>query len=548
MRKSLQIHDNDNVGVAVQALPAGTSASLGERKVRLAQAIPAKHKFALRPLAAGDAVVMYGIPVGRVVQPIPEGGLLTVDNVSHATGAIPDWAVPPDWAPPEVSRWADRTFWGYHRPDGQVGTANVWVVVPLVFCENQTVSRLKDALLTTLGYKAAPVEQAAVEGLVEAYKSGVGADGIQRLPLKIQQAAPAREKVFPNVEGIRFLAHHSGCGGTRQDARSFCRLLAGYLNHSNVAGATVLSLGCQNAQIQMLREELQTYYPDFDKPLQLLERQQIGDDDAFFAAALKATFSGLIHANSCSRQPAPLSKLSLGLECGGSDGFSGISANPVLGLVSDRLVALGGKAILAEFPELNGVEGALVQRCATPGLAQRFMKLMDAYADQAEKAGSGFADNPSPGNIRDGLLTDAMKSAGAARKGGTSPVVGVWDYAEPARGAGLHLLCTPGNDVESTTALVGSGANVVVFTTGLGTPTGNPVAPLIKVSSNSDLARQMPNIIDFDAGGVIDGDTTLEEAADGLLELLIQVASGQPTKAVQNRQEDFIPWKRDISL
>jgi altronate hydrolase len=548
MRKSLQIHNNDNVGVAVQALPAGASASLGKRRVRLAQAIPAKHKFALRPLAVGDTVVMYGIPVGRVVQPIPEGGLLTVDNVSHATGAVPDWNAPPEWAPPEVSRWANRTFQGYHRPDGQVGTANVWVVVPLVFCENQTVSRLKDALLTTLGYKAAPVEQAAVEGLVEAYKNGMDAEGIRSLPLKPQQVSPAKEKVFPNVDGIRFLTHHAGCGGTRQDARSFCRLLAGYLHHPNVAGATVLSLGCQNAQIQMLQEELKTYYPDFDKPLHLLERQQIGDDDAFFAAALKATFSGLIHANSYSRQPAPLSKLSLGLECGGSDGFSGISANPVLGLVSDRLVALGGNAILAEFPELNGVEGALVQRCTSPTLAQRFMKLMEAYANQAQRAGSGFADNPSPGNIRDGLLTDAMKSAGAARKGGTSPVVGVWDYAEPAHGTGLHLLCTPGNDVESTTALVGSGANVVVFTTGLGTPTGNPVAPLIKVSSNSNLARQMPNIIDFDAGGVIGGSQTLEQAADGLLELLIQVASGQVTKAMQNHQEDFIPWKRDISL
>ncbi|NBC07008.1 MAG: altronate dehydratase, partial [Bacteroidetes bacterium] len=526
----------------------GATASLGEWKVRLAQAIPAKHKFALRPLAVGDVVVMYGIPVARVAQPILEGGLLTVDNVSHATGAIPHWAAPPEWAPPDVSRWSDRTFLGYHRADGQVGTANVWVVVPLVFCENQTVDRLKDALLTTLGYKAAPVEQAAVEGLVKAYKSGMGADGIQDLPLTAPQAAPVSEKVFPNVEGIRFLTHHSGCGGTRQDARSFCRLLAGYLNHPNVAGATVLSLGCQNAQMQMLQDELRTYYPDFDKPLHLLERQQIGDDEAFFTAALKATFSGLIHANSHSRQPAPLSKLSLGLECGGSDGFSGISANPVLGLVSDRLVALGGKAILAEFPELNGVEGALVQRCTSSALAQRFMELMGAYEKRAEKAGAGFADNPSPGNIRDGLLTDAMKSAGAARKGGTSPVVGIWDYAEPARGAGLHLLCTPGNDVESTTALVGSGANVVVFTTGLGTPTGNPVAPLIKVSSNSDLARQMPNIIDFDAGGVVDGDTTLEAAADGLLELLIQVASGQPTKAMQNHQEDFIPWKRDISL
>ncbi len=548
MRNSLQIHSNDNVGVAITPLLADSLANFNTGKVRVAQAIPAKHKFALHPLAVGDTVIMYGIPVGRVVQPIPEGGLLTVDNISHATGSVQDWAAPPKWVPPQVRRWENRIFQGYHRSNGQVGTANVWVIVPLVFCENQTVSRLKDALLTPLGYKAAPAEQAAAEGLVKAYKSGMDGDAIQHMPLALEKASLAREKVFQNVDGIRFLTHHSGCGGTRQDARSFCRLLAGYLNHPNVAGATVLSLGCQNAQIPILKEELKKYYPDFDKPLHLFERQQMGNDDAFFAAALKATFAGLIHADSYTRQPAPLSKLSVGLECGGSDGFSGLSANPVLGLVSDRLIALGGSAILAEFPELNGVEGPLVQRCQSRNLAQRFMKLMEAYANRAEQAGSSFADNPSPGNVRDGLLTDAMKSAGAARKGGTSPVVGVWDYAEPAHGSGLHLLCTPGNDVESTTALVGSGANLVVFTTGLGTPTGNPVAPLIKVSSNSNLARQMPNIIDFDTGDVIEGHTTLEQAADGLMELLIQVASGQPTKAMQNRQEDFIPWKRDISL
>jgi len=543
----LHINPADNICVALSDLPKGAPTLVNGERVRLAQTVPVKHKFAIRSIAANEAVIMYGIPVGQATEPIPKGGLLTLDNIRNLTLPPQDWTRPPHWTPPETTQWRGRTFQGYHRGDGSVGTANVWLVAPLVFCENHTLKRLEEGLLPALGYKTAPAKR-AVHRLVEAYQEGADAEAILNMPLAHYQEPLPGEKLFPNVDGIRFLTHHSGCGGTRQDARMFCRLLAGYLNHPNVAGATVLSLGCQNAQVEELKRELYAYYPNFDKPLHLIERQQLGNDDTFFETALKSTFAGLIQADKCKRQPAPLSKLSLGLECGGSDAFSGLSANPVLGLVSDRLVALGGACILSEFPELNGLENTLVQRCQNRALAKRFIQLMEAYAGQAERAGSGFADNPSPGNIKDGLLTGAMKSAGAARKGGTSPIMGVWDYAEPVQGPGLHLLCTPGNDVESTTALVGSGANVVIFTTGLGTPTGNPVAPLIKVSSNSALARRMPKIIDFDAGGVIEGAQTLEQTADALLELLIEVASGQPTQAMRKQQEDFIPWKRDISL
>jgi altronate hydrolase len=239
----------------------------------------------------------------------------------------------------------------------------------------------------------------------------------------------------------------------------------------------------------------------------------------------------------------------MGLECGGSDGFSGISANPSLGYASDVLAALDGSPILSEFPELCGVEQELVNRCVSDADAERFMRLMKAYEASAEAAGSGFDMNPSPGNIKDGLVTDAMKSAGAAKKGGTSPITAVLDYGEYVTQPGLNLLCTPGNDVESTTAMVGSGANVVIFTTGLGTPTGNPIAPVIKVSSNHELAERMPDIIDVDTGGVITGDKTIAEMGEMLLEYIIKVASGEIiAKADILGQDDFIPWKRGISL
>ena len=269
----------------------------------------------------------------------------------------------------------------------------------------------------------------------------------------------------------------------------------------------------------------------------------------FIEEAVKKTFLGLIEANKTQRQAAPLNHLVLGLECGGSDGFSGISANPALGHTSDLLVALGATTVLSEFPELNGVEQELINRCKTEREAKKFAGLMDAYSARAVALGSAFANNPSPGNINDGLITDAIKSAGAAKKGGTSLITDVLDYTEKATKKGLNLLCTPGNDVESTTGLAGSGCNIIAFTTGLGTPTGNPVAPVVKISSNNALAKRMKDIIDFNTGPIITGEATIESNGEELLEYIIQVASGEVVPAaVRLGQEDFIPWKRGISL
>jgi altronate hydrolase len=321
------------------------------------------------------------------------------------------------------------------------------------------------------------------------------------------------------------------------------------VNNPNVAGATVLSLGCQNLQIDIFKKALKEISPNSDKEILIYEQQQIGTTDKMFQMVIKDSYEAIKRANKIERKPAPLSKLSIGLECGGSDGFSGISANPALGVVSDIFAALGGKTILAEFPELCGVEQELMNRCVDEEKADKFLTLMKAFEKSVVDAGSGFDMNPSPGNIKDGLITDAMKSAGAAKKGGTSPIVDVLDYGEYISKPGLNLLNTPGNDAECTTGLVGSGATVVLFTTGLGNPMGNPIAPVVKISSNTALINRMSDIIDVNAGTVITGEKTISEVGAEIVDYIIELASGNvETKADQLKQDVFIPWKRGVSL
>ena len=539
--KILRIDPQDNVLVALTDLPAGEAITFAGEQYFPPFDVPAKQKFAIRDLAFGEEVIMYGGVVGQVRQPIPRGGLLSTRNVQHDASGFGPKVGEYSWTAPDVSAWSSRTFDGYHRADGQVGTRNYWLVIPLVFCENRNVEALRDAFEEELGYGRPKLYRQQVRQLIEQHHEGSRAT--ERTDLA------STERIFPNVDGVRFLVHEGGCGGTRQDAKALCGLLAGYIHHPNVAGATVLSLGCQNAQPSILMDSLRQRDPALRKPVLMFEQQQSGLESDMLSAAIRATFEGLVEANRLTRKPAPLSKLTVGLKCGGSDGFSGISANPALGHVSDMLAALGGKSILSEFPELCGMEQNLINRCVDANQGDRFIQLMRDYAARAKAVHSGFEMNPSPGNIKDGLITDAMKSAGAARKGGTSPVCAVLDYPEYDDTPGLALLCTPGNDVECVTAQVGAGASVVVFTTGLGTPTGNPIAPVVKVSTNTRLAERMSDIIDIDTGAVIRGETTIERVGESMLDLIIDVASGKVrTKAEKLDQNDFIPWKRGVSL
>ncbi|MEO6177511.1 MAG: altronate dehydratase family protein [Flavobacterium circumlabens] len=536
-KKLIKVNPTDNVAVALVDLLAGEVINFEGEAITIESDVKMKHKIALLPLEIGDRIIMYGVLVGKSSARIEKGGLLSTVNVKHESDKVTGKTETIGWTKPNIDKWKDRTFLGYHREDGQVGTENVWLFFPLVFCENRNIEILKDIFEKELMKPKENDYQLLLRSLVKSESGGAS-----------NEAASNDSNLFNNIE-VKFITHQGGCGGIRQDSHSLAKLLAGYVNNPNVAGATVLSLGCQNLQIQIFKDALDAINPNSKKPVLIYDQQQIGTIETMLSSVVKDTFEAIKKANDIQRTPAPLSKLTIGLECGGSDGFSGISANPTLGVTSDLLAALGGTTILSEFPELCGVEQELVNRCVEDESGKRFLDLMQWYEKTVVDAGSGFDMNPSPGNIKDGLITDAMKSAGAAKKGGTSPITGVFDYGEYITKPGLTLLCTPGNDVECTTAMVGSGANMVLFTTGLGTPTGNPIAPVVKISSNSELARKMSDIIDIDTGGIITGEKSIDEMADEMLEFIIDVASGTiKTKAAILNQNDFIPWKRGVSL
>jgi altronate hydrolase len=547
-RRVLQLDPRDNVLIALTDLKVSERIEFAGQVYTLTKNVSAKHKFAMRGLGIDDDVIMYGVLVGRAVSPIAPGELLTTTNIHHQAAPFREQSSEFRWSSPDVSRWKHQTFQGYRRSDGQVGTRNYWLVVPLVFCENKNIQVLKQAFEEELGFASSQLYRRQVADLAKLYREGK-LEKSDAHNSTADTAPPPRARLFENIDGVRFLLHEGGCGGTREDSNNLCGLIAGYIHHPNVAGATVLSLGCQHAQIGILREELRKRDPNFAKPLFIFEQQRSGSEAAMMSDAIRQTFLGLVEANKAQRSATPLSDLCVGLKCGGSDGFSGISANPSIGHTSDLLAALGARTILSEFPELCGVEQELIDRGKNQVVGNRFIQLMRDYAARAAAVGSAFEMNPSPGNMRDGLLTDAMKSAGAAKKGGTSPVAAVLDYPEYSTEPGLNLQCTPGNDVECVTAQVGAGASVVLFTTGLGTPTGNPIAPVVKLSTNSILAKRMHDTIDIDTGAVVAGEKTIEQMGETILDLVVQVASGEVrTKAELKSQEDFIPWKRGVSL
>ncbi len=542
----LVIDPKDNVLVALRNIPKGSTIKINGSAIELTEDIPSKHKMFMCDLNTGDEIYMYGLLVGKATQDVKQGSLMTTSNVKHAAVPYAYQNVSFQWTPPDVAAFTNRTFNGYLRSDGRAGTANYWLFVPTVFCENRNLDVIKEALHSTLGYAVTGKYKSYTEQLLEAFKNK---QDITSPAIDLTAADLTAKRVFKNVDGIKFLNHQGGCGGTRQDAGTLSRLLTAYADHPNVAGITLLSLGCQHLQVQDFLNDLKARNPLFNKPLLIFEQQQSKSEEQLIKDAILQTFKGLAEADKIERQPVPLSKLVIGVKCGGSDGFSGISANPAVGYAADLLVALGGQILLAEFPELCGVEQNLIDRCTTRESAEKFISLMQTYDEQAHLVGSGFHMNPSPGNIKDGLITDAIKSAGAAKKAGTSPVTDVLDYTEPALKPGLNLVCTPGNDVEATTGQAASGATLILFTTGLGTPTGNPVCPTIKVSTNSLLTNRMSDIIDIDCGPVIDGKKTIAEMGADILEYCIKAASGEVIpKAVQLGQDDFIPWKRGVSL
>ena len=540
----LQINDKDNVLVALKDIPKYTLICHGNTQILIKENIPAKHKIFMHDMQEEDSIIMYGVVVGKLTQPILSGMLMTIENTVHAVEAFEFKDSKYEWDAPDISKFKNRHFMGYKRSDGKVGTANYWLFIPTVFCENRNLDVIKEALHNSLGYGVTDKYRTYANLLVESIDKN---ENIRNVVFEATNQL--NRKVFPNVDGIKFLNHQGGCGGTRQDSDSLSKLLAAYSDHPNVAGVTLLSLGCQHLQVSQLKNDILLRNPDFNKPLLVFEQHKEESEESLIKNAILETFFGLLEINKLKREPAPLSKLTIGVKCGGSDGFSGISANPAVGVTADLLVALGGTILLAEFPELCGAEQNIINRCISESIAKKFIKLMDDYNAEAHAVGSGFHMNPSPGNIKDGLITDAIKSTGAARKGGYSPITDVLDYTETSTKTGLNLVCTPGNDVEATTGKTAAGATLILFTTGLGTPTGNPICPVIKIATNTSLAKRMSDIIDIDTGEIITGVKTVEEMGAEILDFCINVASGIfVPKSVQLGQDDFIPWKRGVSL
>ena len=544
----LQINPTDNLLVALQDLPKGTIIQHNGNEITLQDDIAAKHKFTTEAIPKEGKATMYGVLVGIASQDIPKGGLIHTFNLHHAATDFKGKQADYHWDAPDVSKFQNRTFNGYHRADGQIGTQNYWLVIPLVFCENRNIELLKNAFLNGLGFqKMDPFTQKVQQ---------LGQQLAQGKALEIDTSSSASVLVhksaqFPNVDGIKFLTHESGCGENKDDSLNLCSLLAGYCLNPNVGGITVLSLGCQHSQIEVFKEKLKEKDPNFSKPLYIFEQQQDNGSgvENMLNEVILQTFKGLVEINQETRKPAPLSALRIGVKCGGSDGFSGISANPAIGHTADLVVGLGGTVMIAEFPELCGVEQELQNRSVTKEVADNFGFLMREYARRAALVGAGFDMNPSPGNIKDGLITDAIKSAGAAKKAGSSPIEDVLGYGQYVTKKGLNLVCTPGNDVLATTGMAGAGATIQLFTTGLGTPTGNPICPMVKLSTNTKLAQKLPEIIDIDCGPIISGEKTVEQSGEEVLEYIIKLASGEiNTKAMDLGQDDFMFWRRGVSL
>jgi altronate hydrolase len=546
----LQINDVDNLLVALQNLKKGTEIIHNGNRIILQDDIDAKHKFTTEAIPMNGEAIMYGVLVGIAKQAIPKGGLVHTFNLHHASqefkGKIKDY----HWSPPNVDKWKQLTFNGFHRADGQVGTQNFWLVIPLVFCENRNIELLKNAFINGLGFQKNDPFTEQVVILKNQIQNG------EKLKLpdfdkSKKTTLVHKSDLFKNIDGIKFLTHESGCGENKDESDNLCSLLAGYCLNPNVGGITILSLGCQNSQISLFQQKLNEKDPNFSKPLYIFEQQQDEGSgvEQMLSEVIHKTFEGLIEINKCQRSPAPLSKLRVGVKCGGSDGFSGISANPAIGHTADLIVSLGGTVMIAEFPELCGVEQELQNRSINSQVADDFGLMMREYAKRAAAVGAGFDMNPSPGNIKDGLITDAIKSAGAAKKAGSSPIVDSLGYGKYVTKSGLNLVCTPGNDVLATTGMAGAGATIQLFTTGLGTPTGNPICPMVKLSTNTRLAEKLPEIIDIDCGPIISGDKSVEEIGEEVLNYIIKLASGEiNTKAMDLGQDDFMFWRRGVKL
>jgi len=496
MKRLVQIHPDDNVAVAPQALAAGTRDESG----LVFGDIPAGHKAALLPITAGQPVIKYGFPIGFATEAIAAGEHVHVHNVrsgladdtelkydpirtsSDATGAIP-------------------TFMGYRRPDGRAATRNEIWIVNTVACVNVPSQRIADLA--------------------------------------------AKEFLTPGgpIDGIHAFTHPYGCSQLGDDLGHTRKILAGLVRHPNAAAVLILGLGCENNTLKSFLAEAGTLDP---QRVRFFNAQEVQDEIEHGLAAMRDLVA---YASQFKREPIPASELVLGMKCGGSDGFSGITANPLVGRIADRLCAWGGTAVLTEVPEMFGAEAPLFNRCDTAATFDQALGMVNRFKDYFRRHGEAVHENPSPGNKDGGITTLEEKSLGCIQKGGRAPVkqvVGYGDSAQPALG-GLCLVEAPGNDGVSSTALAAAGAHAILFTTGRGTPLGVPV-PTLKIASNHDLATRKPNWIDFDAGQLLDPEVSTDQVTDDLMTLILDTASGQQARNEHNGFREITIWKQGVTL
>jgi altronate hydrolase len=491
-----RIAAQDNVAVAMSPIPKGTEIPLDDgTSVFTLQSIPQGHKVALTALPAGSNVVKYGMVIGHVTEDVEPGSWVHTHNMKTNLSGTVEYEYHPQGAKlPKPSH--RRTFMGYRRPDGTVGIRNEVWVVPTVGCVNRIAERI------------------------------VGRVDPQALAM---------------VDDVFALAHPFGCSQTGADHAQTRKLLASLVRHPNAAGVLVLSLGCENLTHDQFLQELGPYDP---QRVRFLTCQDVEDEVAEGARIVEELCE---YASQFQREPIPASELVVGLKCGASDGLSGITANPTLGVMSDLLVQQGGSSILTEVPEMFGAEAFLLDRCDSRETFDRACNMLNGFKQYFLDHGTVVYDNPSPGNKQGGITTLEDKSCGCVQKGGTAPIVDVLGYADPVRKHGLSLLCGPGNDLVSTTNLTAAGAHLIVFSTGRGTPFGAP-APTMKVATNTKIASNKGNWIDFDAGCVQTGELSTQQAGELLFEKVLKVASGERTKAEQNGFHDISIWKDGVVL
>ena len=508
---AILVDPKDNVAVVKKATAVGLELLLpNESVIEILGEIPPGHRFATRDIPAGEFVLQFGQPIGTSLG-IKQGEQITHDNMTDDVPIVRELPENLHTAPPDYLPVSERaTFMGYRRPDGRVGTRNYVLIVPTSMCASHEAMQISTIAEFTL---------------------------YDRLK-------------YPNVDGVVAIPHNKGCGcqeGSTIDV--MLRTLSNYADHPNVGGVILIDLGCEKTNLSQVEKYLLKREKAFNKPVAKIGIQEVGGTQAAIQRGLKEVEQMLPVINETSREVCPVSELVLGVKCGGSDGFSGISANPSLGRAADLLVRSGGTVLITEVPEFCGAEHLLAYRAKDVETGRAVYRMVDWYKEYASKFGAVLNNNPSPGNVTGGLLNITIKSLGAIAKAGTTRVEGVIEYAETPSSRGLNLMQGPGYDQESTPGLVAAGATVVVFTTGRGTTIGNAITPVIKLASNTPIFERMANDLDLSAGGVIDGTETIDEVGKRVFDHIVDVATGTEAKAEVHKHREFQFWaEQTVSL